>query len=368
MTRKRLLICLLFIPQVFLIAQDDTTSYSFFTAGHTYGSPYNPQFGLYPFLMAKTDYLNSYDGMAFGCLVGDVVIDDTAPYWDAAEADMEAFNVPVYIAAGGHDVGAEYELRFGEYYYSFTLHKDLFIFLTPYIGGWNIVGDQKDFLFATLDSLAPEVNHIFVFLHELVWWSPDSIFQNVEINYEPYYPGSTNFFTEIEPVFNALPNQVVFYAGDLGAVPTVTPFMYHQYENITLIASGMGGGVEDNMIVTDVTSDTIIYHLIALNGDDMNALGELTDFSLNMQAPSRYRSTAVLPAFPNPMGDHVNLDLRFTGAGFFTLTNVYGNVEHKGYLNGGAWQRISTGDLPSGLYIFRLKCEDREYVSKILKL
>ena len=56
--------------------------------------------------------------------------------------------------------------------------------------------------------------------------------------------------------------------------------MYHQYDNITLIASGMGGGVKDNMVIVDVHEDkSVSFRLIALNGNDIHALGRLEDHS-----------------------------------------------------------------------------------------
>ena len=57
--------------------------------------------------------------------------------------------------------------------------------------------------------------------------------------------------------------------------------MYDQYDNITLIASGMGGNVRDNIIIIDVHEDaSVSYRLIALNGSNHNALGELMDYEL----------------------------------------------------------------------------------------
>jgi hypothetical protein len=71
------------------------------------------------------------------------------------------------------------------------------------------------------------------------------------------------------------------FAGDVGAYYTGSEFMYHQYENITLIASGMGGNVRDNFIIIDVHEDaSVSYRLIALNAPDISALGDLEDYTL----------------------------------------------------------------------------------------
>ena len=57
--------------------------------------------------------------------------------------------------------------------------------------------------------------------------------------------------------------------------------MFHQYDNITLIASGMGGNVRDNFVIIDVYEDgSVGYRLIALNDPDVTALGKLEDYIL----------------------------------------------------------------------------------------
>ena len=264
-----------------LNAQNDTPVYSFFAAGHTYGNPNHPHYGMhYPFV----DYvptINNYPNMELAFLTGDVVVAGTVAYWDSAQVDIDKLNMPVYIAAGNHDVGAEFINRFGNYYFSFVHTNDLFIVLTPGLDSWNIIGDQLEFLTNTLNSNYNIVNNIFIFLHELIWWSPGNEYQNIDINFEPYYPGSTNFDTIIKPLLLSFPNNITIYAGDLGCTDQVSPYMYHSFHNITLIGSGMGGGIRDNIIITDVYEDSVRYNLVSINGGDPNSLGELTDFSIS---------------------------------------------------------------------------------------
>ena len=70
------------------------------------------------------------------------------------------------------------------------------------------------------------------------------------------------------------------FSGDGGALNQSSAFMYHNYENITLIASGMGDGVRDNFIIIEVNDNKIHFNLIALNVNDINSLGHLTDYEL----------------------------------------------------------------------------------------
>ncbi|MFK8057047.1 MAG: hypothetical protein AB8F78_13065 [Saprospiraceae bacterium] len=256
---------------------DQPAPYSFLVAGHTYGNPLATQYGLYPPLVNQIPFFNDYPGLDVGILAGDVVPIKTQAYWDSARADIDQFAFPIHIAAGNHDRGSVFE-SFYPYFDSFWKEDDLFIILSP--TNWNIEGEQKEFLMETLRSATKAAN-VFIFCHELIWWSPDNEFSKVKINYKPHYPGSSNYWSEISPVLAALPNNVVIFAGDLGATAGVSPYMYHQYGNITLIATGMGGGRKDNVIITKVDSDgSLSYELLGLKGDYPVELAKLEDYQL----------------------------------------------------------------------------------------
>lgn len=269
----------------------DETSYSYFVAGHTYGNPTNYQYGLYPPLMNHLSAINSYPKLKLGVLTGDVVPKATKEYWDAAMLDIEKFNVPIHIASGNHDRGAEFEKRFDQYFYSFKQGHDLFIILSP--TDWNIAGEQLKFLKETLAANTSKENNIFIFLHELIWWAPDNQFKDIEINYRPHYPGQTNFWPELFPLFNSIPNEVVLFAGDIGATDIVTPYAYYQQDNVTLIANGMGGGKEDNIIIVEVNNKgnrnnkrnveeqkKVNYKLLGLNKEELYELTDLEEYEL----------------------------------------------------------------------------------------
>ncbi len=96
----------------------------------------------------------------------------------------------------------------------------------------------------------PGVNNIG--LHPLLWWEPDNIYANIKPNSFAGMVSPINFWTDIEPLFHQLPNQVVFCAGDLEAASWSNDFMYDSYDNIRLMGSGMGEGIGDNFIVINV--------------------------------------------------------------------------------------------------------------------
>ena len=263
--------------------EESPISYSFFIAGHTYGSPGVDNDGLHPAFKNKFDLIQNDGHIDFGVLTGDIVITGTVQNWNEVDGDVIDLGLPVYFAAGNHDITdrALFESRYGQTYYSFVHQSDLFIVLDPNIDSWNISGVQLEFLENVLNTDAQNVNNIFVLFHQLLWWEPDNIYQNVVLNSFAGRADTINFWNDIEPLFNELAKPVHMFAGDVGAYNTGSEFMYHQYENITLIASGMGGNVRDNFIIIDVHEDaSVSYRLIALNSPDISALGDIEDYTL----------------------------------------------------------------------------------------
>lgn len=189
----------------------------------------------------------------------------------------------MHLIAGNHEYNdiALFESRYGDTYRYFRSHGDLFIILDPNIDNWSIKGAQLTWLQNLVHNEAGRSRNIFVFFHQLMWYTSTNIYGN-------YAPNSTagrvqpmNFFTEVEPLFTALDNNVVMMAGDMGAFNNGREFLYHKYHNITLIGTGMGGGVRDNIVVIDIKEDGAIqYRLTALNGSDREALGILEHFLL----------------------------------------------------------------------------------------
>jgi hypothetical protein len=72
-----------------------------------------------------------------------------------------------------------------------------------------------------------------------------------KINNSQGYDYQSNFWTEVEPLLHSLNAQVFLIAGDVG-VTYAMPLFYESYDNVTLIASGMGGAIEENFLIFDV--------------------------------------------------------------------------------------------------------------------
>lgn len=339
--------------------------YSFFCAGHTYGNPNNVQYGLHANFVDYFPELNANHQMELGFLTGDVVAAPTAQYWDSAQLDMAKLNMPLYIAAGNHDISQEFVNRFGDYYFAFQHQQDLFIVLTPGLNQWNIEGDQLLFLEQTLNEWAPQSRYIFIMLHELIWWSPDNIYQDVIINYVPHYPGSTNFEEVVKPLLLSYPNKIFLYAGDVGATSVVSPCMYHQYENLTIMASGMGSLTMDNIIITEVYEDYVKLDLVALNGDNPNTMGELSDWAVNTAIPEN--SDLSINIFPNPCQDY----LEIRNPSMHNMQIIIYNMMGKEFINRHVQRNqneiLDISSLKNGMYILHFSDQEKEMNLKLIK-
>ncbi len=261
--------------------QVKNTPYSFFVAGHTYGTPGTTDLGLYKDFKDKFVYLQSYPNMQFGVLTGDIVKHPSEESWDAVDTDIKALGLNTFFAVGNHDMYDRqlFESRYGATFFDTIINEDLFIILDPNIDQWNISGEQFTFLDQSLKTQSLDVNNIFVFFHQLIWIEHEK-YINVKPNSKEGKADTLNFWNEVEPLFNNLNNPVYMFAGDIGAASWSDDFMYDNYDNITFVASGMGEGTGDNFIIVNVNEyKKTDIKLIALQGD-INSLGNIEDFIL----------------------------------------------------------------------------------------
>jgi len=156
--------------------QYSTKNFSFFVAGYVYS-----QSGIYLPFKEKFEHINNDTSIKFGVLAGDIVSDGLAEQWDSVDMDITELEMPVYFALGNHDNRNRrlFKSRYGNTYYNFTYNNDLFIILDPNIDGWNISGDQLNFLKQELSEIEPVIDNVFVFFHQLLWWSNDNKYSKV---------------------------------------------------------------------------------------------------------------------------------------------------------------------------------------------
>ena len=286
-------------------AQTDTISYSFFIAGHTYGKPGVNNIGLHPPFKQKFGYIKSRSEIKFGVLTGDIVCPNPQAHdWDEVDADIDSLGLPVYFAVGNHDMENRplYESRYGDTYYYFIFHNDLFLILDPNIDHWNISGKQLEIMKDVVNENYKTVDNIFVLFHQFLWWQKDNIYSEIKPNSFAGRADAINFWTEVEPFFHRLPNKVFFLAGDMGAAWWSNDFMYDSFDNISFVCSGMGEGIGDNFVVLNVNAQKqVTYDLICLNDTVLNCFGELTDYQISHS--SVINKLYNITVYPNPVGD-----------------------------------------------------------------
>lgn len=257
--------------------------YSFFTAGHAYGAPGVDNDGVHPPLSEVFPYLNEREEIELGIFTGDVVLKSSKENWEELASDLDGLDAESHIAPGNHDLGdiEQYEEYIGETNYNFSHKGDLFVILETTTTNWNITSDKITSLKAEIDSSLSPSDRIFIFCHQLIWYEEGTKYDACPPNSTEGKAGTTDFFSDFLPMLNKLEQEVVIYAGDIGAFANGCAVMYEELDNVTLIASGMGGGIKDNLIIANIfDTGEISYEIIALNGDDKSKLGVLEDYRI----------------------------------------------------------------------------------------
>ncbi|MFT4802317.1 MAG: hypothetical protein ACI93N_002095 [Flavobacteriaceae bacterium] len=265
--------------------------YSFFVAGHTYGSPIaeskkNKKLGgLHIPFKDKFSYLRAQPKLKKGFLLGDVV--HSPKDWKKTLIEIDSLGIPIDIARGNHDGNLKsFEKKFGKSYKKYIEGNNLFIILDTNLDLLNIKNEQLDFLKTALKNDIKNVKNIFILSHHLFWYSEDKIPTSYPNSlHKSKTEGKMNFWTTIEPLLVNLKQEVYIFSGDVGAFKSkrwkvsISEYYYHEYNNITFIATGMGAGEKDNIIIIDVfDNDSIEFRLLHLNSDKIDSLGKLEDY------------------------------------------------------------------------------------------
>jgi hypothetical protein len=354
------------------VALQAQTEYSFFVAGHTYGAPQANPIGLHPPFMNKIPYIKSRPEIEMGFLTGDLIYYPTAQDWDEVDDVIDSLAVPIYIAVGNHDMHnrALYESRYGVTYFSFIEHNDLFIVLDPNIDEWNISGVQFDFLDSVLLSDAQVVDNIFVFFHQVLWHD-STHYASMVPNSSQGRADTINFWTEIEPLFHSLSNEVFMFAGDVNAAWPYTKIMYANYDNISFIASGMGSGPKDNMVIVNIDTNKVVsYDLICLNqGSALDCLGELTNHEVTIAVDDINDELVLLSLYPNPAYSSINLGVnRQLIDVSMELYNIQGQlIRQRSWKTIEHQEKIDVSNLNTGVYYLRLFVEKEIRTLKFVK-
>ena len=104
---------------------------------------------------------------------------------------------------------------------------------------------------------AERYRNIFVCFHQVLWWTPEG--EPASFRNQKYHPNSLdgrtpriNFWPEIVPLLVATQRPGYLFAGDGGANQRTQALSYTRYQNLHLIASGMGNSARDNYLIVGV--------------------------------------------------------------------------------------------------------------------
>ena len=252
--------------------------YSFLVAGHVYGDPGDFTLGFYPPFEDHIPYIQDYEKMRYAFFTGDVVRSGSnQSHWDEFFEDVETLGIEYHVAAGNHDRGDLFLEHFGQYYYDFREGDNLFIILSP--TSWNIEGEQLDYLIHTLDD-HQDAKNVFIFCHELIWWSPENIFANIGINWVGHYPGSTNYWEVVDPILSDHPAEIYMFNGDIGATWVADDYAYYNYGNVHFVASGMGHEIDSNYLIVEIDTENKVSLKLKATEGEIDRLGDITEYEL----------------------------------------------------------------------------------------
>lgn len=370
--KKLLTLTILLFSLYIAKSQTDSTLYSFFIAGHTYGQAGLNNIGLHPPFKQYFGYIQSRSEIKFGVFTGDIVSPGpVAQDWDEVDTDIDSLGLPIYFAVGNHDMEDRdlFESRYGSTYYSFIYQNDLFIILDPNIDGWSISGTQLDFLENTINNNYLTVDNIFVCFHQLLWWDSSNVYSCCTPNSLAGRTDSINFWTVIEPMFHQLPNKVIMCAGDIGAGSWSADFIYDSYDNINFVGSGMGEGPGDNFIVINVKNDkSIDYDLICLNDSILECFGELTDYQITPEIESNINDNKIneVKLYPNPATNSITIEFENNKTNSIQFYNIAGQLTINKSFSGSRKQIIDLSNIPQGIYFIRISNDSGQLTRKII--
>ena len=204
-------------------------------------------------------------------------------------------------------------------------------------------------------------------MHQLIWWAPDNQYSGIILNSTAGRDDEINFWTEIEPLFKNLDNNVIMCAGDVAATNYASDFMYDNYDNISYIATGMGYGVNDNIIIINISAEKeISYELICLNSEELYCFGDLEDYEISERS---IISTEEISLYPNPASDVFSIDFGNNASDKeIFVCNLNGEVVYNEKHNVESVISINADSYASGVYFVKIKQQNKTEVKKLIIL
>ncbi|MBN1952763.1 MAG: metallophosphoesterase [Bacteroidales bacterium] len=338
------------------------TAYSFLVAGHAYGAHSGGNLGLHPALLECLDRGFSSDA-AFIVFTGDIVNLSSEESWTQVETELSAYPLESWYVMGNHDNTPEgiavFNEKHGGTYYSFTSQSSMFVVLNSTVEQRSVPEEQILFLGDLLNTTGDSIHNVFVFFHEVLWNSHEKYVDtrsNSRSRYDQIISYS-NYWEDLHPLFTSFPD-INFYciAGDVGGNPDAIAAFYDCWDNVTLIASGMGEVYDENYLTVHVANeDSVWFQLTALI--DTVQLNELDYYSVPcgtgpVSGPDQVTQWDTGVAYSVPRifnadtynwilpegvyGESLTNSIRLSFTGNFTTGTLLVSASHDGYGSGPA--------------------------------
>lgn len=239
-----------------LSAEDSITDYSFLVSGHFHGSSNNNSGKPAQTVLENLDRVNRIDVKFLVCL-GDLFKDVKNDIPAYRRLLIDKLKIPLFNAPGNHDLsGSVYEDNFGDTYYYFVHHSELFIVLNTELKDGSILGEQLELLKKALEN-SKSIKNIFIFTHRLIWAEDHPKMKQLFTDNTRSSSGN-NFRDEILPILNAYKDKNIFLmGGSLGNAPS--PFFYHKEKNITYMATAIRDTPKDAFLYVDINNGKVTF-------------------------------------------------------------------------------------------------------------
>jgi len=242
----------------------DQEEYTFWVAGHVYGSSSSSPFPAAS-LLANLDVLNS-SGAKFMILAGDALQEPVERHFEVFKKYfLDKILFPVFNAPGNHD-GADrklYENYFGKTFSSFQYSTEMFLILNSELVDGEEGRGQKKFVLDMINEFrrSDRRKHLFIVTHRLLWAIDNPPYDQILTYVNSPIAHSTDSFEfsrQIIPELEKLPNdkKVYFVGGDIGKDNSLTVFYgADAKERMIFLATGIGDAGNDAILKVNVSSE-----------------------------------------------------------------------------------------------------------------
>lgn len=127
-------------------------------------------------------------------------------------------------------------------------------------------------------------------------WTSDDKYRDLRVNSRSRYAQMilhSNYWEALHPMLHETGKRVYVFAGDVGGNEDAIALFHDRWENVSLVASGMGEVDDENFLEVSVNGDSVVIEPIPLRSD--KALNPIETYSLPAAPDSIIGPINVMP-------------------------------------------------------------------------